>query len=185
MSKIYDSLRSIILPLGEISEHLPNKGQIIDLGCGQGVITRYIAKRKDRKVIGVDLDLKRLPKISQKNLKFIKSDIRNYEINNADGVIISDVLHHINFADQKKVLKRIAVNLEKTGTLIIKEIDSNEFIRAKLSRIWDFLLYPSDKIAYTNSISLKNFLKKLGFKVKIIRPCRFFPGSTTLYVCTK
>ena len=65
-----DYLRKIILPLEEIDEQLPQKGKIIDLGCGEGVIAKFIAKKKARTVIGVDSDKKRLPETNSKNLIF-------------------------------------------------------------------------------------------------------------------
>ena len=184
-SSIYDFLRSFMLPLSEIDKALPNQGVIIDLGCGEGVIARYLAQRKTRRVIGVDNNRKRLQSATQKNLKFVLSDIRNYGLKAADAIVISDVLHHLKFKDQKELLVKIAKNLKKGGIFIIKEIDAGEFIRSRLSRIWDFVFYPNDKIYYQDSKNLRDFLKKLGFDIKIVRASRVFPGSTTLFICQK
>ena len=181
----YDFLRSLILPLREIDNFLPKEGKIIDLGCGEGVIARYLAKAKTRKVVGIDNDKKRLQQSAKENLEFIFSDIRNYVLKDIDGVVISDVLHHLNFNDQKKIFSNIYRGFNKNGVLVIKEIDSEEFIRSKLSRFWDYILYPKDRIHYWNSNELRNSLVALGFKVKIIRTNRFFPGSTTLFICKK
>ena len=182
---IYNFLRALILPLEEIDSSLPKKGRIVDLGCGEGVITRFIAKNKNRQVIGVDLDKKRLKNSQLKNLKFKLADIRDYNLKNVDGVILSDVVHHINSNDQDKVLLNIAKGLKKGGILVIKEIDTKEFIRSLLSRFWDFLFYPSEKIYYSNYQKLSQKLEDLGFRVSIKRPTRLFPGSTTLFICKK
>jgi len=180
-----DYLRKIILPLEEIDEQLPQKGKIIDLGCGEGVIAKFIAKKKARTVIGVDSDKKRLPETNSKNLIFKEGDIRGTPLNGINSVVISDVLHHINLPDQKKLLKKISRQIKKGGVLVIKEIDSSEYVRSKLSRLWDLLLYPQDKINYWQFKNLKIFLQSRGFTVKILRPCRLFPGSTTLFICKK
>lgn len=184
-SSIYDFLRSFMLPLSEIDQAIPNSGRIIDLGCGEGVTAKYLANIKTRQVVGVDNNKKRLQHSTQKNLFFILSDIRSFNLKGADAVVISDVLHHLKFKDQKELLVKIAKNLKKGGVCIIKEIDTNEFTRSKLSRFWDFAFYPKDKIYYQNSNNLGNFLRSIGFSLKIARVSRFFPGSTTLYICQK
>lgn len=183
--QVYDFLRTLMLPLEEIDRSLPSKGKIIDLGCGEGIIAKYIAQNKNRKVIGVDLNQKRLENGKFKNLKFELADIRNYNLKNANAVILSDVLHHINFADQNRILKNIANSLKKNATLIVKEIDTGEFIRSRLSRFWDFVFYPREKIYFQDAKELKKKLEGLGFKVSLYRPTRLFPGSTTLFVCKK
>lgn len=174
-----------MLPLGEIDQAVPKFGKVIDLGCGEGTVARYIARTKTRSVTGVDNNKKRLPKSKQKNLKFILSDIRTYTPKDATAIIISDVLHHLNYDDQKKLLNKIANRLKKGGNLIIKEIDTREFIRSKSSRFWDFVFYPKDKIYYHRADSLKVYLEKLGFAVKITHTAKFFPGSTALFICQK
>ena len=182
---LYHFLRKSILPLEEIDKNLPKKGKIFDLGCGEGVISKYLAKNKKRIVIGIDSDEKRLPKQKTKNLSFKNADIRSVSLKGSSGVIISDVLHHLNLKDQKSLLKKIAEELRNEGVLVIKEIDESEFLRSRLSRLWDFILYPQDKINYWYYKELKIFLEEIHFKVKFFRPCRLFPGSTTLFICKK
>ena len=184
-SSPHNFLRSLMLPLKEIDNALPQRGKIVDLGCGEGVIAEFLARKNSRRVIGVDLDEKRLKESGQKNLRFQVGDIRKFKLDKIDGVIISDVLHHVNFQDQKSILKNITSSLKKGGVLVIKEIDTGEFIRSKLSRFWDLVFYPGDKIYFNDAISLKKLLESYGFTVSIKRPTRLFPGSTTLFVCKK
>ena len=174
-----------MLPLQEINQLIPKKGKIIDLGCGEGVTSKYLAHIKSRVIVGVDNNHRRLQKSKAKNLKFELADIRKYPIKTASAIIISDVLHHLNYDDQKNLLSKTYKSLKKNGVLVIKEIDTGEIIRSNLSRFWDFVFYPKDKIYYHNSKKLKNYLENLGFKVRISRPSRLFPGSTTLFLCRK
>src|SRR3989344_226184 len=182
---LYDFLRKTILPLDEIDEYLPQKGLIFDLGCGEGVIAKYIAKNKKRIVIGIDNDLKRLPIENEVNLIFLKKDITKSNIPKANGYVLSDVLHHLKISDQKKLIKKAHSSLRANCILLIKEIDTKEFTRSKLSRLWDYLLYPKDKIYYWNSKALITYLNSLGFKVRMERSARLFPGSTNLFIAQK
>lgn len=182
---IYDTLRFWMLPLAQVDELIPKKGTIIDLGCGEGVIAKYLAHIKSRTIIGVDNNKKRLQKSKLKNLQFKLADIRKYPLKKADAVIFSDVLHHLSYVDQKVLLAKVAKALKKNGILLIKEIDTKEFVRSSLSRFWDFVFYPKDKIYYHNSEKFKTDLEKLGFVVEVKRASRLFPGSTTLFVCQK
>lgn len=185
MNSLHNALRSIMLPLSEIDKATPKKGIIIELGCGEGVISKFISMQNTRKVIGIDFNQERLPKKNSNNLKFIKADITKYNFPKVNAVIVSDVLHHINYKSQNKVLDTVYKSLKKGGVLIIKEIDTGEYIRSKMSRFWDFLFYPKERIYFNNALKLSNYLHSIGFKVSTKRPCRLFPGSTTLFICKK
>lgn len=174
-----------MLPLNEFNKLLPKRGKIIELGCGDGFISTYLSKIKTRNVTGVDLDKKRLPKSTKRNLKFNCHDIRNYDLSSSAGIILSDVLHHLTYKDQKKLLKKIAKSMKKNSILLIKEIDTGEFLRSKFSRLWDFIFYPKDKIYYHNAKDLKTYLEQLNFEVYVSRPTRIYPASTTLFKCQK
>lgn len=182
---VYVLIKQLFLPLKEIDQSLPQRGKIIDLGCGEGFVAKYLARRQQRSVVGVDLSKSRLPKTDLKNLRFECLDIITFNISGAKGIILSDVLHHLDLSKQKKLLFKISKNLTKGSVLVIKEIDTQEFIRSKLSRFWDFIFYPQDKIYYSGSQHFKLFLENLGFHVKLIRTSRLFPGSTTLYIARK
>ena len=94
-------LRSLILPIDAIDYSLPNRGKIIELGCGEGVICEYLALKRNRQVVGIDKSKKRIPKSYRKNLKFIRGDITKLNMPKADAYVISDVLHHIDIKNQK------------------------------------------------------------------------------------
>lgn len=185
MMSVYDFARATILPLDEIDQFIPKSAKVVDLGCGQGVIVKYLANKAQRNIIGVDNNSQRLPKLRTKNLKFELADIKRYNTEGANAVIISDVLHHLSLTDQNHLLANIAKKLQSGNRLIIKEIDKGEFLRSRMSRFWDFVFYPKDKIYYRSSADFKKFLESLGFKVQVSRPCRLFLGSTTLYLCQK
>ena len=83
---------------------------ILDIGCGDGIITREFAK-KGAKIIGIDKSKKMIEicnkkYINFKNLKFIKAEGKNlklFENNSFDFVIINMVL--LNIDTKKEILK--------------------------------------------------------------------------------
>lgn len=182
---MYDFLRAQILPLEEINKAIPKKSKVVELGCGEGVISRYLALTPSRQITGIDIDKSRLKVSSKKNIKFICADITKTNLKGFDSAVISDVLHHLKKKDQKKLLEHLSKSFRKDDVLVIKEIDTKEFIRCNLSRLWDFLLYPKDKISYWDSDTLRTLLSDLNFNVQVKRTNRLFPGSTTLFICKK
>lgn len=185
MEFIYNLIRSWILPLKDIDQIVPKNAKVLDLGCGEGVLTSYLANQPGRNIVGVDLNKNRIRKSDKKNLKFEYGDATKYPIKNVDVVIMSDSLHHMDKDSHQELLSKISQNLKKGNLLLIKDVDTSQFIRSRLTRLWDFILYPEDKVYFYNSKVLMKMLEELGFKVEIRYASKSFPGSTTLYICTK
>lgn len=188
---VYTPLRWSIVPFELIESYLPKNGKIIDIGCGEGIMSTLLAvSSKRRTVLGLDVNadkIKFAKSVSKNipNLEFIIENVLKKNNLKADGFILSDFLHHIPKNHQKPLLKKIASMLNEKGTIIIKEIDSGEKLRSMISRFFDFIFYPGDDINFINSQNLKEFLINLGFKVSIIKTKKWFPGSTTLIICQK
>lgn len=188
--KIYVLVRWFIYPFYKMEHYLPESGIILDVGCGEGTFSIYCAlKEKKRKVYGIDVDGRRI-RVAKKassdldNTDFVIKDVLSWK-KKVDAIILCDVFHHFKLKTQKIFLKTAYSLLNKNGRLIIKEINNKDFVRAKLSRLWDFILYPKDKINYWSREELTNNLQLLGFKVVSKREAIFFPGSTIFYICSK
>lgn len=99
---------------------------ILDIGCGDGKITAYIAKLyPECTVVGADVSEEMLtfaaehyPSSQYPNLSFIKRDARTLSfINSFDRIISFNCLHWIN--DQKLALKSIYDSLKPGGKAFI------------------------------------------------------------------
>ena len=107
--------------------------QILDLGCGGGLLTVEIAKKGFKNIKGVDLSpnsIKEAIKNSKKLLLDVEFKVGNaYEIpfkeNSFDIVIVADVLEHLN--DLKSAMKEINRILKKGGLIFFETIDRNFF----------------------------------------------------------
>lgn len=179
-----------MLPIKEIDLALPKKGLIYEIGSGYGSISKYLGKYSlARKIIGIDIDKFKIEKAinlsNLKNVKFEYGDALNYSFLRCNGVILSDFLHHINNNQQNIILKKISQKIVKKGILIIKEIDRSDRVRMLMSRFWDLIFYPKDKIYYRTKDEIILFLTKMGFTVIYKKTVLWFPGSTCLYICQK
>ena len=188
--RIHFPLRNLILPVAEINRALPRTGTIYEIGSGWGSLAFEIAgKFSDRKVLALDIDAKKVlsarAKYTLKNLKFIVGDARKYKFHSCTGFVLSDFLHHIDFSAQEKILHQLTQKLSNRGILILKEIDKDDGWRKWTSRLWDWILYPHDRIFYRNKSEWVRLLQKMGFNVAVSRKVRWFPGSTYIYICIK
>lgn len=184
-------LKFILWPLKQIDAALPQQGLIIDLGCGDGTVAAYLAgQSSNRRVIGLDTNSSKLKSATYRyhhltNLSFKSQNILKANLKSAAACLLSDVLHHLSLQDQSALLKHLSQHLPSGSICLIKEINHASVIRSKLSRLWDWLLYPQDKINYYSAPKLKSTMEKLNFKVKYKPVYWWFPGSVNLFVCTK
>ena len=184
------SLRSLMLPVEFISENLPSKGQVYEIGSGHGSLAAQLAKLvPDRKVVALDKHLQRIEKASEifnlSNLKFCYGDALKFSYDKMDGIVMSDFLHHLSFELQISLIQVLSTKIKKGGVMIIKEIDKDDGVRTVLSRIWDLVLYPRDKISYRTKGDWVELMEAFGFSVKSTRQVPWFPGSTFVFKCVK
>lgn len=190
LNKVFVLVKWFIFPFKKMEEYLPVEGEVVDIGCGEGVLTIYLAlKSKKRRVYGIDLDKRRIVLAKKaafelKNIRFLLEDALLWR-KKVDAIVVSDVFHHFLPTDQENFLEKAYKLLRKNGILVIKEINRDDVIRSKLSRFWDYLLYPADSVNYWSTKKLVRKLKTLGFQVDFFRASVLFPGSTIVYICSK
>jgi ubiquinone/menaquinone biosynthesis C-methylase UbiE len=118
-------------PLGVINEHLERycfagkfivDKNVLDIACGCGYGTSFLARRGAKSVIGVDRSVEALECAkfyTESNLKFINGDAYKLEFeNNTFDVIISfETIEHLD--NPTKFVTELQRVLKKDGTLII------------------------------------------------------------------
>ena len=125
---------------------------LLDVGCGNGSVSIDIALAKSNtKIIGIDINKNNInfaeklkDKYSLKNINFIYGNVIDQENINADVVILSNVLEHIE--DRRSFLEGIIKN---TGA-------KNFLIRVPLfERDWQIPLRKELKIYYYSDLDHK------------------------------
>jgi len=175
----------------KMEKMLPKKGVIVDLGCGYGIFTNFIAASgPERRVIAMEFNKDKI-RIANKgfpNVSYTTKDITQAKIPQADAIILMHVLHHLNsYSQQEEVLKECVKKLKKGGILLIDEVYEKPFWKLILTRIVDFLLYPLDKMYYRFQENMISFLKQFPLEIKKVINVdgRFMPFSQIVYLCQK
>lgn len=141
--------------------NLKQKQNFLEVGCGNGVVSKYIAKKYLLNVTGVDVDPEQI-QLAQENIDdipnvhFLEADATNlpFQDNDFDIVLSFGVMHHIsNWLDALREIKRV---LKPQGYFIYADIIFTELI-AKFGR--------SFKHSYgvTTMHDLDSFIQENGF----------------------
>lgn len=177
--KLYNYGRSKIISfIMDIEKHIPKKAiRIIDVGCGSGLPALYFYfKNKKRSIIGYDLNkqriknLKRLVKnASISNVDFSQRDfIHSSDVHQGDIVLFIDLLHHVPFRTQKRLLKAAYLNAANDGRIIIKEINSECSLKFFVNYMQDKIISRGKKLYFRPLRSWVKMIESIGFRVKSV-----------------
>ena len=181
-------------PYETVNKMLPNQGKIIDLGCGEGLLSNYLAiTSPKRKVVGYEIAPERLmhAKKGIKNVSFSTGDIVRITYPKADAIVLFHVLHHLSDKNtQEHVLKKVKNALKNNGKLVIAEVHVKPNIKFIAAWIADHFLVPwvFEKKLYTKAYFRKegewvSVLKKIGFKVKTTEETNGRPFPNIIFEC--
>src|SRR5208282_4748046 len=106
---------------------VPRNGLVLDLGCGYGMATHWLAHATDQRAcFGVDYDESKI-RVAQRTapghprVKFESHDILNWEFPPCETVLLLDVLHYWTPEKQELILRKACRALRPGGRLILRE----------------------------------------------------------------
>lgn len=181
-------------PFEKLEKISPRKGDVLDLGCGDGILSNYLAvSSAERSVTGIELNKNRIKEADRglKNAKFVQGNILEKEFPKSDAVFLTHVLHHLaSYEDQEKLLVKCGNDLKKNGKLIVTEIIERPFLKFLFSALTDIIIVPilfdgkiiDAKIHYRTLSSWKKLFIKLGFKFKYEIIHKGMPFSHVIFV---
>lgn len=177
-------------PYKEVEHLIPKDAKVVDIGCGYGFFTNFLAlSGPKRKIVGIEVSGERLKYAYKKlkNVEFIEGNIMHLDIESCDVVVIIHMLHHLpSYQDQQIILKRCYEKISSGGLVIVGELDDTPKWKAFCSKLLDYLLYYGDSFHFRNSQEFKKLIEDVGFeRVQIIDCSRGIPFAHKVLVGRK
>ena len=142
---------------------IDGKQDFLEVGCGNGVVTRYLVKEYGGSVTGIDIDPQQIELAKKdasgiKNIRYYEADATNLPFGDRafDIVLSFGVMHHIeNWLDALKEIRRV---LKPGGYLLYADIIYPEKITSM-----DRSSSMSFGLVTIDIDELNSFLEKFGF----------------------
>ena len=198
IERAYANIRfSILRPklLSVMDLLLPDRGRILDIGCGFGLFAAYFGQTQpERRIVGVDPNERRIEMakrvcngIGLAGHSFVAGDARDVPLEGQfAGAYVLDVMHHIPEADQFATLKRLRDLLAPRGVLVVKDITTEPAFGVEFTRLLDRLMVGwNEPLKYRHHREWGAMLSELGFDVRMVRVPDVLPYPHVVIAATK
>jgi cyclopropane fatty-acyl-phospholipid synthase-like methyltransferase len=178
--------RMAVAPIGPMGPELRAlSGRVLSLGCGHGVVDRYVAEINPAvRIDGVDLDAGRVREAaaSQDRSPRVRVALADVTMLDAaqeyDAALAIDVLHHVPAASHAAVAEAIHRILRPGGSWIVKEMATEPRRQYLWNRLHDRIVSGSAPIYCRSPEEMTQLLDRAGFvveKVQRLRRLRLYP----------
>lgn len=149
LDRLHDALRNRTAPLAAVAKLVPPAGNVMELGCGQGLLVELIAETAMH-VTGVDFDTRKCAMARRRladrpNVSIVETDLLSYlgatASSTADSIILSDTLSSIPDNLQEQVLAEAIRCLRPGGLLLLKIVDTAPRWKARSAALLSFAIY--------------------------------------------
>jgi 2-polyprenyl-3-methyl-5-hydroxy-6-metoxy-1,4-benzoquinol methylase len=192
----YSRIRFVILRqrfLDEIGQYLPERGRVVDVGCGFGLFALYFAATHPGLTIrGLDLNEARIDmakraaaRLGVSNVSFERGDATQLGFDGAvDCVYMLDIIHHIARTAVRPLVQTIAGALASDGVLIVKDVDARPFHKMAFTWALDKLMDRKAEVNYWHGAAFSALLREQGFRTVSHAMLDILPYPHVLYVAT-
>lgn len=197
LMRLYLRIKFRICPILRTEAYVPDTGELVDLGCGNGLFAAIMKLGSPaRSIVGIDLDARKIAEARKSlarvpHLDFRLGNIVDTEYPPADVYTIIDVLYLIPVDLQNTILRRCAAALKPGGTLVFKEMDKkprwkylwNMFQETISVKIVGFTL--GSRFHFRSREDYVRTLEALGFSVEVVPVHYGYAYSHILYIARK
>ncbi len=165
-------LRSILTPYDRMASVLPARGRVLDLGSGHGLLAFALSLGShEREIIGIDHDPDRVRIAEEAALRLpvgsrpgfevgdLKEKLWSFPSGSLVGIAMIDILHYFDPASQQFLVSQAARVLAPGGVLVLREIDSDDGIKARANRLYERL---ATGVGFTRSVGPKLSFRGAG-----------------------
>jgi cyclopropane fatty-acyl-phospholipid synthase-like methyltransferase len=180
--------------LDEIGQYLPDRGAVLDLGCGFGLFSLYYAQiLPGARFHGLDLSARRIAiateaarRLGLRNTRYAVGDVREYRAGlQYAAAYMLDIIHHIAPESVAPLVGELHKSLEPGGCLIVKDVDTRPAYKRWFTYGLDRLMDRGGVIRYWPAEALQTVLEGAGFRVRRHLMVDVLPYPHVLYVCHK
>jgi len=131
--------------MAAVAARVPRSGTILEVGCGHGLFSTYLADTAPgRNVVGVDIDARKieLARSTIADGDRVRFDtIADGELPPGpfDAVVIVDVLYLFTGAQRDAMVQAAASRLAPGGVLVVKEVGTEPRFKARVAAVQERL----------------------------------------------
>ena len=175
---------------------IPAQGQITDIGCGFGPLCYMLSMlSEDRDILGIDYDEDKIALaqhgwLRNEHLQFRHGNALEYPLPESDVFILNDMLHYMSYEHQRTLLLKCADRLRSQGMIIIRDGNSANTSKHRLTRFTELLstrIFNFNRTAgelyFTTETQLREIAVTCGMNVEIIPNDKY--TSNTIYIFRK
>lgn len=150
-ARVHTTIRAWTAPFEGLEAYVPQSGRVLEIGCGHGLFTTFLAlSSANRSVVGIDIDEQKISLAKEMATRLrpgeatVSFDFRpSGELPDAvegwDAIVFADVLYLLQPADRARLLEQCAAALAPGGVLIVKEVDTEPKLKARIAQFQEFL----------------------------------------------
>ena len=175
---------------------IPAQGQITDIGCGFGPLCYMLSMlSEDRDILGIDYDEDKIALaqhgwLRNEHLQFRHGNALEYPLPESDVFILNDMLHYMSYEHQRTLLLKCADRLRSQGMIIIRDGNSANTSKHRLTRFTELLSTrifnfnrTTGELHFTTETQLREIAVTCGMNVEIIPNDKY--TSNTIYIFRK
>lgn len=185
-------------PFAAVEAWLPPAGNVLEIGCGHGVFSRYAAATAaERAVLGTDIDeakvgvAQRAATAAGVSVRFTVATPGHVAPGPWVAIVIIDVLYLLSGEEQRDLLSSAATQLAPGGVLLVKEMARTPRWKARWNRAQETLAVRAFRITegshlnFTPIEQVCRWLAEAGLAPVVHRLDRGYPHPHVLIVARR
>ncbi|MTA45541.1 MAG: methyltransferase domain-containing protein [Actinobacteria bacterium] len=186
-ARLHTNIRWWTAPFEALEVEVPRSGNILEVGCGHGVFTTFLAVSSvERRVVGIDIDAEKIALAKQSvlglrdgeaNLSFDHRASGDVPLIDGgwDAIVFADVLYLLPLEARTALLAECVDALSMNGVLVVKEVDTAPKFKAQIAQFQEFLatkvlrITDGDALDFPSAAELEGLLVSDGLETRVAR----------------